>query len=574
MTLLRRTSLGLPLALAVLAGCSDLGSITETVPVDPALTIAHAGSGFKAGFYFLSPLVKEPGYSGTFDADLSPEVRICEVSGSACGAHLTTFTTTTGPGSETVRLGTDHYIVNWHTDQFNLATDKLYRISVRVNGVLLGYTDVQPVSSGKQISNIDTREAVALVNGRTLPVKFRIETGIVAGVSISPTHATIPLGHTQQFTATVTDLHGNTLNTAVAWTSSAEGVATVNGSGLATGAGAGTATITATTDHESASATLTVLPLGLVAEYHHMTTACFAFPSCAFPNGAIVGSRIESTINHNQGSLPFPQGSLWPEIGLDSDLVSVRWSGFVTPLYSETYTFCVTTDDGTRLWINDVLVVNSWIPQSTTERCGTIALAAGQMNLLRMEWFENFGNAVAELRWQSASQAKQIIPASALSHTPTVVGVETIPGVRAKYFHGFACGSGLCGTFVRSRVESTIDHDAGDSSSFWPGVVNVNDFEVQWTGFVTPLYSQSYTFCARTDDGVKLWINGNLVVDAWVYTAAINRCTAPIPLVAGQKYSLRMEYFEAGGAAVAELRWVSASQAYQIIPVSALSVLK
>src|SRR5262245_40727240 len=69
---------------------------------------AHAGN---TGFYFLPPLVANPTYTGVFDAGLSPEVQICRLGATGCdGAPIAVYTTTTGPGSETVRVGaaSDH----------------------------------------------------------------------------------------------------------------------------------------------------------------------------------------------------------------------------------------------------------------------------------------------------------------------------------------------------------------------------------------------------------------------------------------------------------------------------------
>jgi len=89
-------------------------------------------------------------------------------------------------------------------------------------------------------------------------------------------------------------------------------------------------------------------------------------------------------------------------------------TGTVTPLYTQTYTFYTVSDDGSRLWINNQLIVGSWFDQPATERSGTIALTAGQPYNLKMEYYENGGGAVARLLWSSASQAKEVIPASRL----------------------------------------------------------------------------------------------------------------------------------------------------------------
>jgi hypothetical protein len=248
-----------------LASCTDTQQPTDVVAVGPSQIIADAPRGFKAGFYWLAPMVLPPTYSGTFDAALQPSVEICQLVADACAGVLATFTTSSGPGSERVRLDAtnEHYIVNWHTDQFSLAVSGVYRISVRAGSdVLLGYADVQPVSTGKELKNVETGEYIGLVDGRTLPVKFRIETNVVAEVRVTPSTATVNAGATQQFTATVTDLHGNSLNVPLTWGSSNPSVATIDGAGLVTAVTGGDAVITANAERVNGSATVSV-PAGV-----------------------------------------------------------------------------------------------------------------------------------------------------------------------------------------------------------------------------------------------------------------------------------------------------------------------
>jgi hypothetical protein len=72
-----------------------------------------------------------------------------------------------------------------------------------------------------------------------------------------------------------------------------------------------------------------------------------------------------------------------------------------------------------------------------------------------------------------------------------------------------------------------------------------------------------------TDDGVRLWVNNNLIIDKFVNQSATNH-EGTISLVAGQKYDIRLEYYENAGAAVAQLSWSSNSQALEIVPQSQL----
>ena len=88
-------------------------------------------------------------------------------------------------------------------------------------------------------------------------------TAPVATVTLSPATASVAVGTTQQFTATLKDASGNTLTgRTVTWASSAPTVASVGGNGLATGLVAGTVTITATSETKTGTATLTVTAAG------------------------------------------------------------------------------------------------------------------------------------------------------------------------------------------------------------------------------------------------------------------------------------------------------------------------
>lgn len=123
-------------------------------------------------------------------------------------------------------------------------------------------------------------------------------------------------------------------------------------------------------------------------------------------------TRIDPTIDFNWGvSAPDPR--------LDADNFSVRWTGQVEPEFSERYTFFARVDDGVRLWVDGVLIIDKWIDQSVTEHSGSIDLVGGRHYAIRMEYYESGGAAVAQLGWQSPRQAKQVIPQQRLYPTQT-----------------------------------------------------------------------------------------------------------------------------------------------------------
>lgn len=118
------------------------------------------------------------------------------------------------------------------------------------------------------------------------------------------------------------------------------------------------------------------------------------------------------------------------------------------------------------------------------------------------------------------------------------------------------------------QYDDNVDFDWGNDS---PAGLGSNNFSIRWTGSIMPNYSETYTFTALSDDGVRFWVNGQLVIDNWVEQSAAES-SGTISLVAGQKYDIKIEYFERLGSATAKLYWSSASQAKAIVPKSALFI--
>lgn len=119
-------------------------------------------------------------------------------------------------------------------------------------------------------------------------------------------------------------------------------------------------------------------------------------------------TRTDPTVNFNWDLAS-------PGAGVRAEEFTVRWTGYVTPRYSQTYTFYTQSDDGARLWVNGQLIIDKWIDQGPTEWSGQITLQAGRKYELRMEFYERWHGALAKLLWSSASQAKEAVPASQLT---------------------------------------------------------------------------------------------------------------------------------------------------------------
>ena len=126
---------------------------------------------------------------------------------------------------------------------------------------------------------------------------------------------------------------------------------------------------------------------------------------------------------------------------------------------------------------------------------------------------------------------------------------ENENGLQSEYFNN----TNLSGNPVLRRIDPDIDVNWNNIPA--PPGVNNNNFSVRWTGFVKAPTSGLYRFQTVTDDGVRLWINGQLVIDNWTNHAPARDLSDFIKLIQDRKYQIKMEYFQGTGGAVTQLQW-------------------
>jgi hypothetical protein len=97
-------------------------------------------------------------------------------------------------------------------------------------------------------------------------------------------------------------------------------------------------------------------------------------------------------------------------------------------------------------------------------------------------------------------------------------------------------------------------------------------FSVRWTGYVEPEFSEEYTFVTYSDDGVRLWIDGDLLIDNWTIHGT-TRDEGTIDLEAYEKYPIMLEYFEGGGDSAIDLIWSSPSTGSEYIQTANLTFI-
>lgn len=144
------------------------------------------------------------------------------------------------------------------------------------------------------------------------------------------------------------------------------------------------------------------------------------------------------------------------------------------------------------------------------------------------------------------------------------LGENSYPVIDSQYFTPpSGSGNGLQGEYYPNktlsgsptvtRTDPKVDY-TWDGASPAPGVPG-EDFSAKWTGTLTPPKTGTYTFGLTSDDGSRLFINGNQVIDNWRDQAPTTE-TAQVHLTAGHPVDVEVDYYQGGGGATVSLGWL------------------
>ena len=230
------------------------------------------------------------------------------------------------------------------------------------------------------------------------------------------------------------------------------------------------------------------------------------------------------SLTRYESGLTFEWGAGSPGTGIPSDNFSAR---FTRDDWFEggTYRFSYRSDDGLRLWIDDVLIIDDWRDRAATWSIVDHYVAAGT-HRVRVEYYERGGNATLQMAWEKTNGGAD--------------------------WHGdYYSNQSLSGSPVLTRYDAAIDFDWGNGSP--DSAVPVDNFSVRWSrtlGFE----AGTYRFYASCDDGVRIYVDGQLVINAWQNQKLPNTNSGDVTLGAGQ-HTVAVEYYEEGGVASSHVWW-------------------
>jgi hypothetical protein len=225
----------------------------------------------------------------------------------------------------------------------------------------------------------------------------------------------------------------------------------------------------------------------------------------------------------NDAKLDFNWGSGGPDGGFPVNNFSARWTRMVT-LEGGTYHFFATVDDGVRLYINDKLIIDDWRTGSKRTLTADLLLISGNY-VLRVEYFEATGQALIQAGWE-----KQ----------------DTFTDWKGEYWSNRTLDG--VPTLVRNDVR--LDFNWGTDAPY-PGLP-VDNFSARWTRALA-FDATTYRFHLAMDDGARLWIDNQLVIDEW-HDGAEREKTVDVALTVGT-HNLRVDYYESAGNARVRLTW-------------------
>jgi hypothetical protein len=260
-----------------------------------------------------------------------------------------------------------------------------------------------------------------------------------------------------------------------------------------------------------------------------------------------------------------------------SQFVGAVWTGFIEmPRTGDGFLeLGLDSDDGSKLFIGDKLVVDNDGLHGMKMVWGKIALGAGK-HPLRVEFFENGGGAGIIMEWKANGLNQGVVPASALTRKEMPVTAATdvqgdVKGLDVQYYNLGGEKSKLPDFSAlkptRTDVSDQINYPSTDGNFATSEAHNY--VGAVWTGFINVPSSGSWELFLDSDDGSKLFIGDKLIVNNdGLHGMEVRSGT--IALGAG-KHPLRVEFFENGGGAGIIMQWKGPRVDKAVVPASALT---
>ncbi len=259
-----------------------------------------------------------------------------------------------------------------------------------------------------------------------------------------------------------------------------------------------------------------------------------------FDNQTLSGSptmaRDDSAAGTDFLNLNFGAGSPHSLCAPRVDDFSARWTRTVN-FAQGIYRFTTSVDNGVRLYVDGYPRIDKWGNLAPNTYTADVFLDAGNHDI-KLEFIEYTGGASVSLSWT------------------TVSGANCVASVPAGQWKGeYYSNTNLAGSpaMVRNDGGGFLSFNFGSGSPGSGCGLGEDYFSARWTRTVN-LAQGIYRFSVTGDDGVRLYVDGQLVINKWFIQAATTY-TANVTLSSAGPRQVTLEYFESSGSAVAILSW-------------------
>lgn len=256
--------------------------------------------------------------------------------------------------------------------------------------------------------------------------------------------------------------------------------------------------------------------------WEDITALKLAWKGEYWDNRTLTGSPV---LIRMDSALAFDWGQGSPSRSLPEDDFAARWTRR-TYFEADTYRFNVLVDDGVRLWVDGQLILDAWDDHDSAEFAVNHVLTQG-IHTLRVDYYERIGRARIWVWWEKAAGS-------------------VYPHWKGEYWSNRTLSGGA--VLVRNDRDINFDWGAGPPSPSLPS----DNFSARWTREV-PLEDSLYRFHILADDGIRLWVDGELRYDMWRDQEAHER-TFDLNLTKG-RHEIVVEYYEHGGGARVHVWW-------------------
>jgi hypothetical protein len=240
-----------------------------------------------------------------------------------------------------------------------------------------------------------------------------------------------------------------------------------------------------------------------------------------YANLSLAGDPVVDQLDDN---LNFNWGYSAPAVGVPADRFSVRWERTLT-LDAGVYQFYAHGDDGMRVWVDSLLLINEWHLAADVTYSGQVTLRSGD-HKIKVEYFEDEETAEIQFWWEG-------------------------PGTYSDWRGEYWSNRNFSGESSLVRNDEVVNFNWGRYSPDEDELPR-DEFSARWTRLVN-FEEGTYRFHVTADDGILLYIDNEMVIYEW-RDGGVSDISATRQLTSGTHY-IQIEYYEYKGVATIQLWW-------------------